>query len=244
MAGRWMRAGVIFLVWGMGWENIAASRGDKKVQLLKSKVNKQRKKQHFWLWFGALKVTLMKQVHTHPHTDTQDKHTHTQFESSLPEIEAAEQDEWLFSSIKHPLNETHWVVCVCVRVWYEFKLTVIKPGGRRWQSCRAFSVSSDWQSTTSNSMSLVTSSPSTLPVLTLLPMPLLATSHSMADTAHAKNKSTNIWSFAPTIDAHTVRKLVWSIVRRFASYQNISKCLDTGQSLVIGPVDEILIRRI
>lgn len=46
-------------------------------------------------------------------------HTHTQIRSkaSLPEIQAAEQDEWLFSSIKHPLKETHWV-CVCV-IWIQ-----------------------------------------------------------------------------------------------------------------------------
>lgn len=67
----------------------------------------------------------------------------------------------------------------------------MKPGGRRWQSCRALSVSSDWQSTTSNSMSPFTSSPSTLPLLTLLLTPLLATSHNMADTAHAENKNTH-----------------------------------------------------
>jgi len=50
-------------------------------------------------------------THTRTHTDT-----HTSIQNlSPPEIEAAGQDEWLFSSIKHPLNEAHCVcVCVCV----------------------------------------------------------------------------------------------------------------------------------
>lgn len=65
----------------------------------------------------------------------------------------------------------------------------MKPGGRRWQSCRARSVSSDWQSTTSNSMSPLASSPSTPPLLTLLLTPLIATSRSMADTAHATDRN-------------------------------------------------------
>lgn len=64
----------------------------------------------------------------------------------------------------------------------------MKPGGRRWQRCRACSVSSDWQSTTSNSTSPLTSSPSTPSLPMLLLMPLATTSHSMADTAHAKDQ--------------------------------------------------------
>lgn len=47
-------------------------------------------------------------------THTQIPSTHKQFETSLAEIRGPEQDGWLFSSIKHPLNKTQWVVCGCV----------------------------------------------------------------------------------------------------------------------------------
>lgn len=104
---------------------------------------------------------------------------------SLPKIGAADQDGWLFSSIKHPVSETQGCLWL---VWQEFKPTGKKPGGRRWQSCRALSMSSDSPSTTSKSMSPFTFSPSTQPLFTVLLTPLATTSHSMADTAHANNK--------------------------------------------------------